>query len=100
MSTYVDLASIDQAGSRVSMWSMVDLRVARRDNTGRLFMSTKLHREYDCKERQSRNLYFSFHTGNMTTGEMNYVGADPENWAPIPPGSITENLLNIACKKQ
>ncbi len=100
MVTYVDLATIGKVGNRVNMWSMIDLKTARRDKTGKLFKSTKVHREYDCKEHQSRNLYFSFYSENLGAGEIGYVGVDPENWTPIPPESITAVLWNLACGKQ
>jgi hypothetical protein len=100
MATYADLSSIGWSGSRVEMWSLIDLKQARRDITGKLFMSTKLRREYDCKEHQSRNLYFSFYSWHMAEGEIGYVGADPENWTPIPPESINEILWKIACEKR
>jgi hypothetical protein len=100
MATYADLSTIGWSGSRVEMWSLIDLKEARRDNTGKLFMSTKLHREYDCKEHQSRNLYFSFYSWHMAEGEIGYVGADPENWTPIPPDSVNEVLWKIACGKR
>jgi hypothetical protein len=100
LATYVDRATINKVGSRVNMWNLIDLKAARRDKTGKPFMSTKVHREYDCKEHQSRNLYFSFYSGNMGAGEIGYVGSDIENWTSIPPESINEVLWNIACGKQ
>jgi hypothetical protein len=63
-------------------------------------MSAKRQGEYNCKEDQSRLLYFSFYSGKKGGGEMVLSVSDPSKWQPVPPESIDEALWKFACGKR
>ncbi len=100
--TYADPATIRRAGDRAKMWSLIDLKTAETAINGVMpFMSSRAQYEYDCKEEQSRILYLSFHSGNMSAGEIVYRSPDTrDKWSSIPPDSVTETLWKIACGKR
>ena len=54
---------------------------------GRSFMSSKLEDEYDCKERLTRLIFFSFYAENMARGSAVYSDPTPDKWVPIKPNT-------------
>jgi hypothetical protein len=61
-------------------------------------MSIKKHEEYDCNKSQARLLYISKHSGRFFGGRTVYVYDIPYNeWAPVVPTRISEDLWKYAC---
>ena len=56
-----------KSNNKVKMWVMYDLKKTQGKAEMR-HMSIKLQQEYDCKEEQTRIIYFSKHTKNMPIG--------------------------------
>ena len=96
---YVDPATIRRAGNLVKMWNLIDLKTATLTAGSKPYTSQMTQAEFDCKEEQWRRLYFSWHSGNMTRGEIVYSDSNPGTWEPVPPGSATEVLWKFACGK-
>ncbi len=97
-SIYADPATIQKVGNRVKMWVLFDYRKATLDAGDRI-MSIRKHEEYDCKETQVRLLYISKHSGRFTEGKMVYLNDIPNNeWVPVAPGGILEDLWKYACR--
>jgi len=95
---YADPTTIQKSGSRTKMWILFDYRKAILES-GDKIMSIKKHEEYDCKNSQARLLYLSKHSGRFTEGKVVYVNDIPYNeWIPVVPGSILEDLLRYACR--
>ena len=98
-SVYVDPATTSSYGNRFITWYLLDYKIAKVIN-GKPSMSEKGHGEFDCKKKQARSLYYSWHSGNMGTGEVVLSDSDPDKLMPLVPGSITKELWKIACGKR
>ena len=96
---YVDPSTIRGADNRAKMWALNDYKVTQRVDEHEPFKSEKTEYEYDCKEQQSRLLYFTSHTGNMAEGEVVDYNIVPGEWTRFPPGSALDVLWKIACGK-
>lgn len=81
------------------MWALNDYRVTQRLDNRKPFKSGKAEYEYDCKDEQSRLLYFTSHAGNMAEGEVVDFNAAPGEWVPVSPKSELAWLWKIACGK-
>jgi hypothetical protein len=93
---YADPATIRKVGKRAKMWSLIDFKTIQ-SGQGIRFMSSKTQYEYNCKAERGRVLFFSWHAGNMGRGEIVYSDDEPGKWGPLPPGSRTEMLWEVAC---
>ncbi len=97
-SIYADPTTIQKLGNRTKMWVLFDYRKAKIES-GDKIMSIKKHEEYDCNKSQTRLLYLSKHSGRFTEGKVIYVNDIPNNeWVPVIPGSIPEDLWRYACR--
>ena len=97
---YVDLTALHQKGNLVKMWSLWDYPAARLGPKRRKYLSAKELDEYDCDERQSRLLYFSYHFGNMGADPILYENNEPDTgWTPVAPDSWAEVLWKTACNQ-
>jgi hypothetical protein len=91
---YVDRATIRKDGNLRKMGLLQDLK--KRTEVGAL--SRRIRSEYDCKGERRRILALSTHAESMAGGNtIKSFGEDPEGWEAVPPGTITEELLKIAC---
>lgn len=54
-------------------------------------------KEYNCKEKQDRLLYSSYHSGNMGGLEVIHSGSVQEQWTSIKPDSPSAAEWEIAC---
>lgn len=93
---YADVASIRKAGDRVKMWALFDYKVVQKAS-GVEFLSEKIRREYDCKEKQMRKLAFSLFSWNMEGGELIRSYSQPQKWEVVPAESLDEAEWKIAC---
>lgn len=93
---YADLASIRKAGNRAKMWALFDYRIVQKA-AGVEFLSEKIRREYDCKEKQMRKLAFSLFSWNMEDGDLIRSYSQPQKWEIVPPGSVDEAEWKVAC---
>lgn len=101
MAVYADPATIQKSGDLVKMWSVLDYKVAEKDDAGKPFLSTKLLHEYDCKAERARTRYFSIHAGQMATGQLLASEVRGESaWLPASRAFIGETLWRIACGKK
>ncbi|SFE27001.1 surface-adhesin E family protein [Nitrosomonas sp. Nm166] len=96
---YADLASIRKVGDRVKMWALFDYEIVQKV-AGVEFLSEKIRREYDCKEKQMRKLAFSLFSWNMEGGELVRSYSQPQKWEAIQPGSIDETEWEVACSSK
>lgn len=101
LTTYVDPSTISKDGNIVKMWGVVDLKESRKEQDGKSFLSAKGLQEFNCEAKQIRKLSLTLFSGNMGVGEVvhTYSDADKWKWTPVEPGSISETMLNAACKK-
>lgn len=95
---YADLASIRKTGSRAKMWALFDYRTVQKA-AGVEFLSEKIRREYECKEKQMRKLAFSLFSWNMEDGDLIRSYSQPQKWESIQPGSVDEAEWKVACNE-
>lgn len=93
---FADLTSIRKVGDRSKMWALFDYRVTQKVS-GAEFLSEKIRREYDCKEKQMRKLAFSLFSWNMEGGDLVRSYSQPQKWETVSPGSIDESEWKLAC---
>jgi hypothetical protein len=98
---YTDSSNIQKEGNIVRMWILHNYYIAQRGAGGKMYLSVDEQDEFDCKEKQMRSLYFSYHSGNMGGGESVYSNSISNNnssrWDPVEPDSTGEHLLKYAC---
>lgn len=93
---YADLASARKVGDKAKMWALFDYKIVQKVS-GVEFLSEKIRREYDCKEKQMRVLAYSLFGWNMESGELIRSYSQPQKWEAVQPGSIDEMEWKIAC---
>jgi hypothetical protein len=99
VTAYAKVANIRKAGSRATMWSLFDHKIAD-EIFGKQYRSIMFQDEYNCKENLLRNLALSFYTGNMGDGEVIDTSSNTGKWQPVAPGTLEEALLKRACGKK
>lgn len=96
---YADPTSIIKSSSMVKMRTLHDYKAAVKVAGAAAFLSSEVQEEYNCKENQSRTLFFSFHSRNMGKGKKVYSDPEPHTWEPVRLGTVREILWKFACKK-
>ena len=94
---YADLATVRKDGNTVQMWTLADLKTSHQIE-GITFLSGKTQYEFDCNEKRIKILSLTAHSRNMGAEEPVYSNASPQQWEPVPAGSIVESIWMIACK--
>ena len=97
---YADPATIRKSGNMVKMRNLADFKMVQPSDKGKPFMSQKMQSEYDCKEKRTRLLYFTWYSGNMSKGEIVLSGPGPSEWEPVTPLSVNAILWKFACGKR
>ena len=96
---YANPDSIRRNGKLVNMWELWDYA---REQTHRdhPYLSLKRQVEYDCKGERARQLSVTTYTGKMGTGTVGFDSNKEEEWSPVAPGTINEELWQYACGKK
>ena len=98
---YVDRATIRRNGNLVKMWDLADLKTVQTGPGGESFLSLKTQEEYDCKEERSRQLAFTWFSGQLGGGKVVYSNDNvKDEWSPISPRSTRQTQWKIACGKK
>lgn len=95
---YADQASIRKVDERAKMWILFDYQAVQK-TSGVEYLSEKIRREYDCKQKQMRKLAYSFFSWNMENGDLIRSYNQPQKWEPVLPGSVDEAEWKAACGK-
>ena len=92
---YHDPATIRKDGNMRRVWELLDFRkrAAKGD------MSTRMRREYDCKQERYRYLAISTHTEPMAGGTILFSSGESNSYRSIAPGTFDETIFNIVCSK-
>lgn len=98
--TYVNPSTILKSGNRVKMWKLHNFEAAQIHDSGKQFMSIKAQSEFNCKEEQSRTLYYSMQSERMGGGNSIITDSKRGEWIPVVPDSIFETLWKFACGKR
>jgi len=95
---YADMASIRKVGDKAKMWALFDYQTVQK-TSGVEYLSEKIRREYDCKQKQMRKLAYSFFSWNMEGGDLIRSYNQPQKWEPVTPDSIDEAEWKVACNE-
>jgi len=97
VTAYADPTTIRKLGDKVKMWVMWDHLTAKVVNS-KPHMSTRVQKEFNCKEETTRQIYASAFTDNMGRGDLiNNEGG--REWEPVAPRTHDEALWKFACGK-
>jgi hypothetical protein len=92
---YADQASIVQHGNLVEMVGLFDFNAVHTSDANKTYKSLKFRDEYNCDEKQKRNLEISVHAENMAKGEVINSYSDPSKWQTVM--GVGESLFKLAC---
>jgi len=97
VTAYADPSTIRKLGDKVKMWALWDYSTAQ-EGDSKPYMSTRVQKEFNCKEETTRQIYASAFTDNMGRGDLiNNEGG--REWEPIAPRTHDEALWKFACGK-
>ncbi len=91
--SYFDSASIKRSGTKVSVWTMTEYRQAEKAG----FLSTRSHKEIDCKNQQERTVQYIAYAENKGQGQVVGEINEPNSWQDIVSGTRNSRLLLMVC---
>lgn len=104
-SAFIDLQTVKKNGNQVSVWFLREMKQPTPSpmHSNRLYRSSKVQVEVDCKKHHYRVLYSAWHEGLKASGkivsELNNVQSGTLNWQLIPPeGSFILPLVVYVCQ--
>lgn len=97
---YIDHATIRKSGNLAKMWFLIDYKATQ--TVGEYsFLSEMRQLEFDCKTEKTRVTATAFNKENMGRGAtVLYDGDVQGKWNILPPGSVGEQQLKIACGEE
>ena len=98
LTLFVDYTTIRKEGDKVKMLSLVDFKVIEKDEID--LYSSRAQNEYDCKEKQIRQLFYALYSDSMGKGKMEHANSEHLNWLPVQPESMEEAMWKVACSKK
>lgn len=96
---YADPGTIHRKGDLVKMWSLFDLHTTQTAG-GNSYSSIKALQKYDCAEDRSRALAYTKFSGHMGHGAEVYSVSVQQEWKPVAPMSVGQELWKVACGKK
>jgi len=98
---YVDPDTIRRQGNLVTLWQLIDFKTMQGNGRGaHRFLSTKIHKQFDCAGKRLRLLAFTEFSRRMGTGIAANGYVDKDNWLPVEQASINHALWEVACGKE
>ena len=91
--SYYEASTVKRSGNKVSVWTLTEYR--QREKAG--FLSTRSHKEIDCKNDQERTLQFMAYAENKGQGQVVGDVSEPNAWQDIVPGTRNSRLLLMVC---
>lgn len=95
---YWNDAPIHRNGNIAKLWKMAD-ETSPVPYKNIKYLSGKDAVEYDCANQKFRYLNVYLYSKNMGQGDAVYTDFNPSPWMEIPPESVAEMYLKVACKK-
>ena len=92
--SYYEAATVKRSGSKVSVWTLTEFR--QREKAG--FLSTRSHKEIDCKNQQERTIQYMAYAENKGQGQVVGEINEPNSWQDIAPGTRNSRLLLMVCE--
>lgn len=91
--SYFEAESVKRSGNKVSVWTLTEYR--QREKAG--FLSTRSHKELDCKNQQERTVQYIAYAENKGQGAVVGEINEPNAWQDIAPGTRNSRLLQMVC---
>jgi hypothetical protein len=95
---YLHQPTMVRQGSVMQAWVINNLWEPDRNTRNFRYTSTLSRVEYDCIARRFRFFDVQWFSDRGASGENQSVGGVGE-WGAIPPGSIAETNMNVACQR-
>jgi hypothetical protein len=92
---YFDPETIHRNGNRATLWQLTDIKW----NSTTRFLSTKIHKEFDCERPRVRVLQVIEFSRQMGTGRSTAGFIENGNWQPAEERSANHALWKAACGK-
>ena len=99
MTIYFDPDSIRRKEDLVKMWVLYDYKTVQTVE-GVSYLTLKTQSEYDCTEKRTRMLEFTYFSGQMGSGKVAFSDSVEGKWLPVSPDSIGEAVWKFACGKE
>jgi len=91
--SYYDTNTVNRTGNKVQVWTVTEFR--QRQAAG--FLSTRSHKELDCKNLQERTMQFMAFTESQGKGKSVGEVNEANTWESIQPGTRNSRLLHMVC---
>ncbi len=101
--TYVDKLTIRINGKIRKMWTLNDFSSLQTISTGKKYKSEKALNVFDCNSESYDLISIIHYSDSMGNGNVisNTTYQEKDRiWDPVPPGTMVEELLKIACAKK
>ncbi len=99
LKAYADLSSIRKTDNGMKVWVMVDYTTIQGNGKFK-HLSTRVFKEFDCKDKRERSLSVTLFKGNMTDGDITYTTNNSNDWGNVIPNTIDAEYMSIACGKK
>jgi hypothetical protein len=98
---YVDPGTIHREGDLVTLAALIDWKAMQGGRSPTRFYSTKLSKQFDCKEKLVRILAATDFYDHMGRAEVIGGGSNAGNgrWIVVEPETLNQGLWNTACGK-
>jgi len=97
---YVDPATIRKDGALGAVWQLTDYRWMQGEPRATpRFLSTTIHKQFDCLDKRLRLLAYTECSRRMATGEASNGSVDKDLWLPVGPDSINHALWEMVCRR-
>lgn len=99
---YVDPGTIRREGQQVTLSALIDWKAMQGGRSPTRFYSTKLSKQFDCKEKLVRTLGATDFYDHMGTAEVIGGGshAGEGHWIAVEPETLNQGLWEVACGKR
>lgn len=95
---YVDLDSMSRTGEHRKVWTALDYRNPQtHQHSKKLYKSTRMQMEFDCKDQTVRSLSLSYHTGVRLSGEVLSTEGVIGPFEPVPPETPIFKIMRLVC---
>ncbi len=95
---YADPATIQRKGDVAKMWHLRDFKT-NQTVLKKSSLSSRSQDEYDCRAARRRALASTSFSGSMGSGTIRSSYSIKGKWEPVPPGTMTQSLWNVACER-
>lgn len=90
---YFDPETIHRIGARASLWQLIDIKW----NSTTRFLSSTIHKEFDCEHPRMRVLQVIEFSRQMGTGRSHPGYIENGNWQSVEGGTVNHALWKAAC---